>query len=372
MNSNLILFDGISGSGKGSRINALEDYIKKEVALEVIKFAEPFYLREEIKEFRKNPLRDKRKELELFIKDRKLGLTYYEKFIGKKGSIILGDRSFISTMVYQSLQGIPLDEIKKLHEFYPVPDLAFILLCDPETAVARIEKRHKEQGTEISVSENLENIRILRQRYIDVASIMPYAKIINTNGRPEAIDLLLQSHINNYFGKPMQKAIFLDKDGTLVDNSRYPEVIPSDKIYEESFNVLKQLSEIGYKLFIVSSQPWVARGRLTLEEVENIFLSVKTQYRQKGIIIEDYGYCEHEREYNCPDKKPQTRLIENMVKKYNVDLTNSYMVGDMDDDVLAGKNIGLKTVRIKSQLENAEHPDYFINSIADLGKLLIL
>lgn len=90
MNSNLILFDGISGSGKGSRLACLTDFLRKDSGKNVFAFSEPFYLREEIKEFRKNPDRDPRKELELFVKSRKRGLLDYEDKIGEKDTMVVG------------------------------------------------------------------------------------------------------------------------------------------------------------------------------------------------------------------------------------------------------------------------------------------
>ena len=141
----------------------------------------------------------------------------------------------------------------------------------------------------------------------------------------------------------MKKAVFLDKDGTLVDNSGYPKIIPSDEIYTESYEALKKVQEKGYKLFIISSQPWVARGRMTANEVKSIFESVKNKYAQRGIRIENYAYCQHDRQDNCPNKKPSTGLFENFIREHNIDTTKSYIVGDMDSDTLAGNWYTSKT-----------------------------
>ena len=70
----------------------------------------------------------------------------------------------------------------------------------------------------------------------------------------------------------MKRAVFLDKDGTLVDNSGYPKIIPGHDLLE--YNVvegLRYLKEKGYKLIIVSNQPWIAKKIMTEEEVENVF-----------------------------------------------------------------------------------------------------
>jgi len=66
---------------------------------------------------------------------------------------------------------------------------------------------------------------------------------------------------------------------------------------------------------------------MSIQEVENVFKSVVSKYGSQGIKISGYGYCEHHRHDNCPDKKPSTRLMEEMVKKHNIDTTSSYVVG---------------------------------------------
>jgi D-glycero-D-manno-heptose 1,7-bisphosphate phosphatase len=369
MTNNLVMIDGISGSGKEGRIQDLQEHAEK-LGLQITTFYEPKYYREEILRIKNAPKRNPEKELELFIKSRKQGLKDYEHLLNKQGHLIIGNRGFISTEVYQSLQGIPLQRIRQQNAFYPTPGLAMILLCDPEIALQRIKKRNEEEGKPLNLDEHLEKITNLYNKYVEITKDLPYAKIINTNGRPEAINLVMQSHLNNYLGIEMNKAIFLDKDGTIADNSQYPEIIPTDKLYLESFEALKDFQEKGYKLFIISSQPWVAKGRMTLNEVENVFESVAKQYKEKGIIIQDWGYCEHGRDENCPDKKPSTRLFEQIINKYNIDTTQSYMIGDMDADITAGQNIGLKTIRIKSNLPNTTNPDYIINKINEATSII--
>lgn len=369
MESGLIMFDGISGSGKEGRVANAVQFLESQ-GIDTVSFTEPTYLRQEIKEFRKDSDRDPRKELDLFIESRKRGLEDYKSHLFTQGKAAVGNRGIISSYVYQSLQGVPLEEIVAKNSFYPTPDKAFILLCDPDVAMQRIRKRSEETGENISLSETTQKIARLHERYQEVASRLDYATIVNTNGRPEAIDLVVKSHLKNYLGIPMRKAVFLDKDGTFVDNSGYPEVIPADDIYPDSYEALKSVQNKGYDLFVVSSQPWPARGRMTLDEVTDIFESVNEQFSVRGVTIQDYGFCEHERKEGCPDKKPGTRLFENMIREYNIDTTKSYMVGDMTNDIIAGKRIGLETVHVNHTFESEEQPDYTISTIAQLPDIV--
>ena len=86
----------------------------------------------------------------------------------------------------------------------------------------------------------------------------------------------------------MVKAIFLDKDGTLVDNSGYPTIIPTDKLlYHDILVGLSWLQQQGYVLILISNQSWIAKGRLSQTEVQMIFSSVWQQLRQADILIKD-------------------------------------------------------------------------------------
>jgi len=173
----------------------------------------------------------------------------------------------------------------------------------------------------------------------------------------------------------MKGAIFLDKDGTLVDNSKYPEVIPSDEILENDvIEGLKYLQNKGYRLIIVSNQPSIAKGRLTKEEIENIFKSVVSKLNEKGVIIDDYFYCPHQSSDNCMCKKPKPSMILEAAKKHDIDLLSSYIIGDMDADVLAGKNAGVKSILVMTgngkDFVGKVNADYVIKNLNEINKVI--
>jgi D-glycero-D-manno-heptose 1,7-bisphosphate phosphatase len=171
-----------------------------------------------------------------------------------------------------------------------------------------------------------------------------------------------------------ERVFFLDKDGVLVDNSNYPPIIPSDNILErEILDGLKYIQEKGYKLIIISNQPWIAKGKRTQEEIEEIFINLKENFLSFGIKIDDYFYCPHQSSDNCECKKPKTGLIKKVLEKYQVDFTNSFMVGDMDLDILFGKNIGVKTILVLTGNGNDfknSNPDYIIKNLNCVNKIM--
>jgi D-glycero-D-manno-heptose 1,7-bisphosphate phosphatase len=363
----LIWVDRLSGTGKDTQISFIKTFFEdKGFKPKLVR--EPDFLRERIYAYKEMPpeVRDVEVEAMLFVADRRhLVNTEISPTMQKEGVVILSNRSYLSHCVYQTMQGMDLERILEMNSFYPDPDLALVLLCDPETAVKRIEERAKETGKEITVDEEVEKITRLKQGYESLSEKLPHLNIkyVNADGSKPATFYQTRSHLNNLLGVPMEKAIFLDKDGTLVDNSGYPDVIPSDDIYfDRTVTGLRALQDAGFKLILISSQPWVARERMTIPEVDDVFKSVVSKYAEQGITIDDFYYCPHHRSDGCECKKPNTGLLEQAVDKFSIDTSRSYFVGDMEGDIITGRNFGLKTCLVRTgngkDYDSNVQPDY--------------
>lgn len=173
----------------------------------------------------------------------------------------------------------------------------------------------------------------------------------------------------------MSKAIFIDKDGTVVDNSLYPTVIPSDQIMEdEVIEGLLYLQGKGFKLILVSNQPWISKGRLSKEQVKEVFESVVRKLGDFGVRINGYYYCPHQSSDSCECKKPKPKLIHDAAKEHTIDITKSYIIGDMASDIQAGKHAGLKTILVKTgrgkDFMDTTNPDFVIENINKISEVI--
>lgn len=189
----LILLEGISGSGKGIYLRFIDSYFKQR-GYNVHTLTEPSqFLNTCIRDYHNNHGKDPYVELYLFMADRRhLFVNILDPLLKQANNIVLSDRSFISTMVYQSLQGIPLNMIIDLNSFYPKPDLTLIFLCEPDEALRRIKERREKEGKKQTPDETLEKITELKGRYEEIAKMLPYAKTINTGGEIEDIKELIK------------------------------------------------------------------------------------------------------------------------------------------------------------------------------------
>ena len=152
----------------------------------------------------------------------------------------------------------------------------------------------------------------------------------------------------------MKKAIFLDRDGTINVEKDY--IYKSeDLVFEEgTIEALKTFKNLGYILIVISNQSGIARGYFTEEDL-NIFNNNMNEILKKnGVEITEFYCCPHHPdgigEYKkvCECRKPNNKMIEDAIKKYNIAREKSYMIGDKTSDIVAGLKSNLKTVLVKT------------------------
>mgnify|MGYP000906436743 FL=1 len=152
----------------------------------------------------------------------------------------------------------------------------------------------------------------------------------------------------------MNKAIFLDRDGTINVEKDYIYKC-EDLVFEEgSVEALKTFKNLGYILIVVSNQSGIARGYFTEADL-NIFNNNMNEILKKnGVEITEFYCCPHHPDgigkYKkvCECRKPNNKMIEDAIEKYNIDRAKSYMIGDKISDIGAGLKSNLKTVLVKT------------------------
>ena len=152
----------------------------------------------------------------------------------------------------------------------------------------------------------------------------------------------------------MKKAIFLDRDGTINVEKDY--IYKSeDLVFEEgTIEALKTFKNLGYILIVISNQSGIARGYFTEEDLNIFNNNMNEILKRNGIEIIEFYCCPHHPdgigEYKkvCECRKPNNKMIEDAIKKYNIAREKSYMIGDKTSDIGAGLKSNLKTVLVKT------------------------
>ena len=161
-----------------------------------------------------------------------------------------------------------------------------------------------------------------------------------------------------------QKAIFLDRDGTINKYVGFLRNIEDFELIEGVAEAIKFINQSGYLAIVVTNQPVIARGEVTWEELNEIHKKMATLLGKEGAYVDGIYICPHhpdkgfegerpEYKIDCNCRKPKPGLLLQAAKDFNIDLSESYMIGDSHRDVEAGENAGVKK-SIKVEENKAE------------------
>ena len=153
--------------------------------------------------------------------------------------------------------------------------------------------------------------------------------------------------------KNKQKAIFLDRDGTINHYVGFLRNIDDFQLTDDAAEAIKLINASGYLAIVVTNQPVIARGEVTWSELDQIHNKMETELGKQGAYLDAIYFCPHhphkgyegevvELKIDCDCRKPKPGMLLKAAEDLNIELKNSYMIGDSDIDVEAGMNAGCK------------------------------
>ncbi len=188
----------------------------------------------------------------------------------------------------------------------------------------------------------------------------------------------------------MVEAVFLDRDGVLNElvlnpaTGEYepPHRIEDMRLFPYAIECLEKLQDSGYELFLISNQPDYAKGKTTLEALEKVHKKFDQLLTSQGIHFREYYYCFHhpqgiipEYASECICRKPKPFFLFKAEEDYNIDLGNSWMIGDRDTDIECGKAGGTKTILIEESLSVHKRgkslPDYKTKNLKEAVNIIL-
>lgn len=193
-----------------------------------------------------------------------------------------------------------------------------------------------------------------------------YVKDMGTPERFHQVELDFKNGVvqaKNLHNK--QKAIFLDRDGTINKYVGFLRNIDDFELIEGASEAIKQINQSGYLAIVVTNQPVIARGEVSWDELNEIHKKMETILGKDGAYIDGLYICPHhpdkgfegerpEYKFECDCRKPKPGLLLLAAKDFNIDLSESYMIGDSERDVEAGNTAGCKeAMLIESNKDNS-------------------
>lgn len=177
----------------------------------------------------------------------------------------------------------------------------------------------------------------------------------------------------------MNKAIFLDRDGTLNEDSLYPHKKENFKLLPGVIEGLQKLSK-GYIFIIITNQSGIGRGIFRDEDFHDFNSHLVSVLKGKNIKIKKTYYCPHKPEEGCDCRKPSIKNLKNAAREFNIDIKKSWVIGDHPPDVELGKNAGTRTIFMltghgKQHVKDLENiglePDFIANNFLEAANFII-
>lgn len=180
-----------------------------------------------------------------------------------------------------------------------------------------------------------------------------------------------------------KKAVFIDKDGTLIVDMPFnvnPDLII---LQEETIEGLKHIKQLGYELIVISNQSGVAHGYFEESDLKQVEEKLQELLSKHNLSLDAFYYCPHhpggsvERyAIDCESRKPQPGMILRAARDRQIDLNKSWMIGDILHDIEAGNRAGCRTILIDNGnetewlLNDFNHPDFTVRTINDAATKL--
>lgn len=211
--------------------------------------------------------------------------------------------------------------------------------------------RHPETPDKIDLDRDVLKINIGSGR-IYAYDTPEYVKDMGTPDRFfEAENDIKTGKVHAHNLKNRQKAIFLDRDGTINKMVGFITKPEQFELLPGVAKAIKAINKSGYLAIVITNQPVIARGDCTFEQLQTIHNKMETELGKEGAFVDAIYVCPHhtdkgfsgerpEYKCDCDCRKPKPGLLLQAAKDFNIDLSQSYMIGDSDGDVKAGENAG--------------------------------
>lgn len=195
---------------------------------------------------------------------------------------------------------------------------------------------------------------LVNQRRVIAYDSPEYVKDMGTPDRYYAVEEDVRSglvHARNLLNR--QRAVFFDRDGTINRYVGFLRSLDEFELIPETVEKIRWANNNGYLAIVVTNQPVIARGEVTWDELSLIHKKMETLLGEKGVYVDDIFICPHHPDkgfegevaaykVNCDCRKPKPGLLLQAAAKYNIDLSESYMIGDSDNDRKAAEAAGCK------------------------------
>jgi len=171
------------------------------------------------------------------------------------------------------------------------------------------------------------------------------------------------------------RAVFLDRDGTVAPDVTYCRRFGDFHLRPDTGPAVKALKYNDFKIIVITSHSGIARGHFTEETLCKIHNRLRNEIKKFGVELDAIYYCPHHPEHGCACRKPGTGLFLKAREDHKLDFTQSYVIGEREHDIIAGKATGCKTIFINhnegNSINQAVKPDYMASDMLEAARWIL-
>jgi len=175
----------------------------------------------------------------------------------------------------------------------------------------------------------------------------------------------------------LKKAVFFDRDGVINEDAWPLTKIENVVLIPQIAEAIKKLNK-NFLIIIVTNQGSIAKGLATIDEIKTINNYIIQELEVQGAKIDGIYFCPHHPDFSglCKCRKPEPGLILESAEEHEIDLSKSFIIGDKTSDIKAGKNVGLKTILVKTGDAGKDGrcvvtPDFEANTPLDAAEIIL-
>ena len=167
------------------------------------------------------------------------------------------------------------------------------------------------------------------------------------------------------------RAVFLDRDGTMAKDVQYCRSPEDFELFPDTAKAIKLLREHGFKIIVLTNQSGIARGYFTEETLAKIHDKMENELAKEGAFVDAIYYCPHHPDDNCDCRKPKPKMVLQAAKDYNIDLSQSFVIGDLQMDIELGKTVGCNTILLSQKQNSEQTPDYIATDLYQAAEWIV-
>lgn len=168
----------------------------------------------------------------------------------------------------------------------------------------------------------------------------------------------------------MKRAIFLDRDGVINIDKGYVYKISDFEFLPDVMQTLKYFQKQNFLLFIVTNQSGIGRGYFTYQDLEKLNNHILNEFKKEDITISKIYFCPHSPNENCECRKPKPKMLFDAAHEFDIDMKNSWMIGDKESDMEAGFNAGIDNLVLIGKKHSKSLAKFNVNSLSDTIKVI--